>query len=89
MLIVMKRVRLNMSMMKEPLLWHPRVPRMKALKVAVEWVILARMKKWKEIYDEHPYDDDDFDDCGLINAQMAFANIFVVNLDSPDFEADM
>ncbi|GKA65529.1 hypothetical protein Tco_0765236 [Tanacetum coccineum] len=49
MLIVMKRVRLNMSMMKKLLLWHLRVPKMKALKVVEEWVIRACMKNGRKL----------------------------------------
>ncbi|GJR16712.1 hypothetical protein Tco_0965239 [Tanacetum coccineum] len=37
-------------------------------------------EQWKETYIEDPYDDDDFDDCGLTNAQMTLANSFDINL---------
>ncbi|GKE23978.1 ribonuclease H-like domain-containing protein, partial [Tanacetum coccineum] len=37
-------------------------------------------EQWKETYNEDPYDDDDFDDCGLTYAHMKFANAFHINL---------
>ncbi|GJV05929.1 gag-aspartyl protease domain-containing protein [Tanacetum coccineum] len=37
-------------------------------------------EQWKETYNENPYDDDDFDDFGLIDAQMKFANKFDISL---------
>ncbi|GJW48113.1 hypothetical protein Tco_0079759 [Tanacetum coccineum] len=37
-------------------------------------------EQWKETYDEDPYNEYDFDDCGLIDTQMAFANAFDINL---------
>ncbi|GJX14846.1 hypothetical protein Tco_0206604 [Tanacetum coccineum] len=36
-------------------------------------------EQWKENHGEDPYDDDDFDDPGLTDAQMKFANAFDVN----------
>ncbi|GKE79879.1 hypothetical protein Tco_1549879, partial [Tanacetum coccineum] len=33
----------------------------------------------KKTYNEDPYDDDDFDDCGLTNAQMKFAIKFDIS----------
>nr|GEY44015.1 hypothetical protein [Tanacetum cinerariifolium] len=35
---------------------------------------------WKKIYNEDPYDDDDFDDYGLTCAQTKFANAFDISL---------
>nr|GEW62575.1 U5 small nuclear ribonucleoprotein helicase [Tanacetum cinerariifolium] len=32
-------------------------------------------EKWKEAYNEDPYDDDDFEDCGLTDAQMKLASV--------------
>ncbi|GJY55068.1 reverse transcriptase domain-containing protein [Tanacetum coccineum] len=37
-------------------------------------------EQWKETDNEHPYDDDDFDNFGLTNAQMKFANSFDIDL---------
>ncbi|GJZ77851.1 hypothetical protein Tco_0642523 [Tanacetum coccineum] len=37
-------------------------------------------EQWKESHGEDPYDDDDFDDPGLTDAQMKFANTFDINL---------
>ncbi|GKE72209.1 hypothetical protein Tco_1534250, partial [Tanacetum coccineum] len=37
-------------------------------------------EQWKESHSEDPNDDDDFDDPGLSNAQMKFANAFEINL---------
>ncbi|GKF28048.1 hypothetical protein Tco_0094390, partial [Tanacetum coccineum] len=37
-------------------------------------------EQWKERHGEDPYDDDDFDDPGLTDAQMKFANAFDINL---------
>ncbi|GJX84728.1 hypothetical protein Tco_0335502 [Tanacetum coccineum] len=37
-------------------------------------------EQWKENHGEDPYDDDDFDDPGLTDAQMKFANAFDINL---------
>ncbi|GJZ61701.1 hypothetical protein Tco_0617838 [Tanacetum coccineum] len=39
-------------------------------------------KQRKESHGEDPYDDDDFDDPGLTNAQMKFFNAFDINLRS-------
>ncbi|GKB06880.1 ribonuclease H-like domain-containing protein [Tanacetum coccineum] len=35
--------------------------------------------QWKKSHGEDPYDDDDFDDPGLSDAQMKFANAFGIN----------
>ncbi|GJV44865.1 G-type lectin S-receptor-like serine/threonine-protein kinase [Tanacetum coccineum] len=35
---------------------------------------------WKETYNEDSYDDDDFDECGLTDAQMKFANAYDINI---------
>nr|GEX08754.1 hypothetical protein [Tanacetum cinerariifolium] len=37
-------------------------------------------EQWKDTYDEDPYNEYRFDDCGLIDAQMAFANAFDISL---------
>ncbi|GJS91400.1 hypothetical protein Tco_0774036 [Tanacetum coccineum] len=37
-------------------------------------------EEWKENHGEDSYNDDDFDDPGLIDAQMKFANAFDINL---------
>ncbi|GJY30440.1 hypothetical protein Tco_0413935 [Tanacetum coccineum] len=37
-------------------------------------------EQWRETYTEDPYDDDDFDDCGLTDDLMAFANKFNISL---------
>ncbi|GJR27266.1 hypothetical protein Tco_1103498 [Tanacetum coccineum] len=37
-------------------------------------------ENWNETCNEDMYDDDDFDDCGLTNAQMKFANSFDISL---------
>nr|GEU78529.1 ribonuclease H-like domain-containing protein [Tanacetum cinerariifolium] len=42
-------------------------------------------KQWKENHAEDPYDDDNFDDPGLTDAQMKFANAFDTNLHVKDF----
>nr|GFB17068.1 hypothetical protein [Tanacetum cinerariifolium] len=36
-------------------------------------------EKWKKTYNEDPHNDDDFDDCGLTDAQMKFANSFDIS----------
>ena len=39
------------------------------------------LEQWKEdIHDQDPYDDDEFDDCSRINAQMKFANDYYISL---------
>ncbi|GJY41461.1 hypothetical protein Tco_0428731 [Tanacetum coccineum] len=49
-----------------------------------KWKSAGRNKslyeQWKENHGEDPYDDDDFDDPGLTDAQMKFANAFDINL---------
>nr|GEW60578.1 ribonuclease H-like domain-containing protein [Tanacetum cinerariifolium] len=42
-------------------------------------------KQWKENHAEDPYDDDNFDDPGLSDAQIKFANAFDTNLRVKDF----
>ncbi|GJU26944.1 hypothetical protein Tco_1165565 [Tanacetum coccineum] len=42
-------------------------------------------KTWKETYNEDPYDDDYFVDCGLTDGQMKFANAFDISLRVPLF----
>ncbi|GJW37388.1 hypothetical protein Tco_0060308 [Tanacetum coccineum] len=37
-------------------------------------------EQWQESHGEYRYDDDDFDDPGLTDAQMKFANAFDTNL---------
>ncbi|GJW41476.1 hypothetical protein Tco_0067321 [Tanacetum coccineum] len=37
-------------------------------------------EQWKESHSENSYDDDDFDDPGLTDAQMKFAYAFDINL---------
>ncbi|GJR59135.1 hypothetical protein Tco_1501297, partial [Tanacetum coccineum] len=37
-------------------------------------------EQWKKIHGEDPYSDDNFDDPGLTDAQMKFANAFEINL---------
>ena len=37
-------------------------------------------EQWKHSYDEDQYDDNDFDDPGLTNVQMQFANAFDMRL---------
>ncbi|GJU46505.1 hypothetical protein Tco_1203771 [Tanacetum coccineum] len=37
-------------------------------------------ERWKETYHENPYNDDDFDDRGLSETHMAFANAFDISL---------
>ncbi|GJY29952.1 reverse transcriptase domain-containing protein [Tanacetum coccineum] len=37
-------------------------------------------EQWKENYEEDPYDDDNFDDLGLTEEQLDFANAFDINL---------
>ncbi|GKB12732.1 hypothetical protein Tco_0846655 [Tanacetum coccineum] len=36
--------------------------------------------QWMENHCDDSYDDDDFDNNGLTNAQMKFANVFNINL---------
>ncbi|GJV29150.1 hypothetical protein Tco_1385598 [Tanacetum coccineum] len=37
-------------------------------------------EQWKENHGEDPYDDDDFDDPGLTDAQIKLVNAFNINL---------
>ncbi|GKA46614.1 hypothetical protein Tco_0739497 [Tanacetum coccineum] len=37
-------------------------------------------EQWKKSHNEDPYEDDDFDDPGLTDAQVKFANAFDINL---------
>ncbi|GJS27758.1 hypothetical protein Tco_0488378 [Tanacetum coccineum] len=37
-------------------------------------------EKYKEAYNEDPYDDNDFNDCGLTDAQIKFVNSFDISL---------
>nr|GEU37081.1 retrotransposon protein, putative, Ty1-copia subclass [Tanacetum cinerariifolium] len=37
-------------------------------------------EQWKETYNENPYDDDDFDNFGLNDAEMKFTNEFDISL---------
>ncbi|GJV75391.1 reverse transcriptase domain-containing protein [Tanacetum coccineum] len=37
-------------------------------------------ERWKKTYDDNLYDDDEFNDYGLTDAQMAFANAFDISL---------
>ncbi|GJR29109.1 hypothetical protein Tco_1105341 [Tanacetum coccineum] len=46
----------------------------KSFKSGNDVIIKSLYETWKETYNEDPYDDDDFDDCGLTHAQTKFAN---------------
>ncbi|GJZ29663.1 hypothetical protein Tco_0574310 [Tanacetum coccineum] len=37
-------------------------------------------EQWRETYVKHRYDDEDFDDCGLIDASLKFVNAFDISL---------
>nr|GEU31103.1 hypothetical protein [Tanacetum cinerariifolium] len=37
-------------------------------------------EQWRETYGEDPYDDEDFDDYGLKDGSLKFANAFDINL---------
>nr|GEX88496.1 hypothetical protein [Tanacetum cinerariifolium] len=50
------------------------------LKVAVDEGNKSLYDQWQESHGKDPYNDDDFDDHGLTNAQMKFANAFDINL---------
>ncbi|GJS82182.1 hypothetical protein Tco_0748723, partial [Tanacetum coccineum] len=44
------------------------------------WRNKSLHEQWKKSHGEDPHDDDDFDDPGLSDAQMKFANTFDINL---------
>ncbi|GJY60778.1 hypothetical protein Tco_0461435 [Tanacetum coccineum] len=52
----------------------------KASKISSEGGNKSLYEQWKEKHGEDPYDDDEFDDPGLIDAQTKFANAFDINL---------
>ena len=43
--------------------------------------IRSLLEQWKEdTHDQNPYDDDEFDDCGLTDAQLKFTNAYDISL---------
>ncbi|GJR51504.1 hypothetical protein Tco_1402025 [Tanacetum coccineum] len=51
-----------------------------ALKNGSGWGYKSLYEQWKENHGEDPYDDDDFDDPGLTDAQTKLINAFDINL---------